>query len=124
MRNSESPRARPMWPPRRCRARNAIRRSRSCIHCESGTVSGDPLTQFTVSDVWAMDDALVRQLEPWPAFRKVDRPDFQESDFANHCPRCGALQEDSYLHSEPDDPFFSNAGLDQTHAARRTDPVE
>ncbi|MDB6044063.1 MAG: hypothetical protein JWM63_2614 [Gammaproteobacteria bacterium] len=33
-----------------------------------------------------MDDALVRQLEPWPAFRKVDRPDFQERDFANHCP--------------------------------------
>jgi hypothetical protein len=78
-----------------------------CIHCESGTVSGDPLTQFTVSDVWAMDDALVRQLEPWPAFRKVASPDFQESDFFNHCPRCGALQDDFYLHSEPGDPFFS-----------------
>ena len=30
----------------------------------------------------------------------------QASCFANHCPRCGAMQEDLYLHSEPDQPFF------------------
>jgi hypothetical protein len=78
-----------------------------CIHCESGTASGDPLTQFTVSDVWAMDEALARQLSPWPDFRQVDHPDSQAVYFANHCRRCGALQEDLYLHSEPDEPFFN-----------------
>jgi len=41
-----------------------------CIHCESGTVAGEPLTQFTVSGIWAMDDALARQLVLWPSFRK------------------------------------------------------
>jgi hypothetical protein len=78
-----------------------------CIHCKSGTASGEPLTQFTVSDIWAMDEALARQLEPWPSFRKSDSPDSRESGFANYCPRCGALQDDQSLHSEPGDPFFS-----------------
>jgi hypothetical protein len=91
-------------------ATTSCRRCRSgieviCIHCESGTVSGDPLTRFTVSGIWAMDEALVRQLRPWPTFRKVDDPG-GGSYFANHCPHCGALQEDMYLHSEPEDPFF------------------
>jgi hypothetical protein len=74
-----------------------------CIFCETGIVSDEPLTHFTVSGIWAMDSALARQLEPWPFFRPVE----QEGDFANHCPHCGALQEDLYLHSEPDQPFFS-----------------
>ena len=74
-----------------------------CIYCESGSASDEPLTQFSVSGIWAMDDALARQLEPWPFFKPVD----QESYFANHCAHCGALQEDLYLHSEPDQPFFS-----------------
>ena len=26
--------------------------------------------------------------------------------FANHCPHCGAIQQDLYLHTEPDEPFF------------------
>jgi uncharacterized protein DUF5710 len=78
-----------------------------CIHCESGTVSGEPLTQFTVSDLREMDEALARQLQPWPNFRKVGGPDDGMSYFANHCPRCGSLQEDMYLHSEPGEPFFN-----------------
>jgi hypothetical protein len=77
-----------------------------CIHCESGTASGEPLTQFTVSDVWAMDENLIRQLRPWPTFRRISGPDGETGDFANHCPRCGTPQEDMYLHSEPDTPFF------------------
>jgi len=76
-----------------------------CIYCESGSVSGEPLTQFTVSGTWAMDDALGRQLKPWPFFRKV--PGYSESYFANHCPHCGAAQDDLYLHSEPDQPLYS-----------------
>jgi hypothetical protein len=74
-----------------------------CVYCGSGIVSDEPLTHFTVSGVRAMDGALARQLEPWPFFRPGD----QGSCFANHCPHCGALQDDLDLHSEPDQPFFS-----------------
>jgi uncharacterized protein DUF5710 len=77
-----------------------------CIHCENGTASGDPLTQFTVSNIWAVDDSLARQLRPWPTYRRVTDPDGAADYFANHCPRCGAPQDDMYLHSEPDEPFF------------------
>jgi hypothetical protein len=75
-----------------------------CIYCAGGTVMDEPLTEFTVSSIRAMDGALAAQLAAWPAFREVS--DHDESYFANHCPRCGALQEDLYLHSEPDQPFF------------------
>jgi hypothetical protein len=74
-----------------------------CIYCESGSVSDEPLERFTVSEVWAMDDTLTRQLEPWSFFRYVE----QEGHFANHCPHCAEQQKDMYLHSEPDQPFFS-----------------
>lgn len=80
-----------------------------CIHCESGTVSGEPLSQFTVSHVWAMDRALAQQLEPWPGFRGDHSSVYGEGDFANHCPHCDALQEDLDLHSEPGQPFFGIA---------------
>jgi Domain of unknown function (DUF5710) len=83
-----------------------------CIHCANGAVSGEPLIQFTVSDVWAMDEALTRQLRLWPTFRRTTRRNGEAGDFANHCPHCGAPQEDLYLHSEPDSPFF-----DIPHAA-------
>ena len=48
-------------------------------------MSGETLNQFTVSNVWAMDSALVRQLELWPMFRQVYGEDGQGSYFANHC---------------------------------------
>jgi len=51
----------------RCRATIEV----ICIHYATGTVSEEPLTQFTVSDIWAMDDALARQLAPWPTFRRA-----------------------------------------------------
>ncbi len=88
-------------PCQRCRSSIEV----ICIHCASGTVSGETVDRFTVSDIWAMDEALARQLRPWPAFREVRDPD-GEGVFANHCPRCGAPQDDLYLHSEPDEPFF------------------
>jgi hypothetical protein len=74
-----------------------------CIYCENGIVSDEPLEQFTVSDIWGMDSALARQLEPWAFFKSID----DESGFANHCPHCDALQDDTYLHCEPDQPFFN-----------------
>ena len=74
-----------------------------CIYCESGTVSDEPLTRFTVKGLWALDRALARQLEQWSFFKPAD----SQSTYANHCPRCGAVQDDLYLHSEPEHPFFS-----------------
>jgi hypothetical protein len=78
-----------------------------CLHCESGTVLGEPLARFTVFDVWAMDDSLTQHLEAWPNYRRVDGRGDDGTVFANHCPRCGSPQEDMYLHSEPDQPFFN-----------------
>lgn len=77
-----------------------------CVYCEAGSVSGEPLTQFTVADILAMDEALARQLAAWSGFRPVDNPDIDGPRFANHCPHCGAEQDDRDLHSEPGEPFF------------------
>ncbi len=53
-----------------------------------------------------MDGALGKLLQPWPYFRKGTEEDSEEGIFANHCPHCGAIQEDYLLHSEPGDVFF------------------
>jgi len=89
-------------PCHRCRTATEV----ICIHCKSGTVFGDPLSPFTVVDVRAMDESLARQLHPWPAYRRAQLPNGDLGDFTNHCSQCGAPQEDMYLHSEPDAPFF------------------
>ena len=77
-----------------------------CIHCESGMVCGEPLDRLAVSDVWAISDSLARQLGRWPNYRKVIAQNAEDGYFANHCPHCGAVQEDYLLHSEPGDVFF------------------
>ena len=56
-----------------------------------------------------MDETLTRHLGAWPTFRKEDGPESQESAFVNHCPHCGAPQDDLLLSSEPDQPFFNVA---------------
>jgi hypothetical protein len=86
----------------RCHARIEV----ICIYCDTGTAYGNALTRFTISDISAMDEALARQLEPWPNFRQVSDPSGEAGNFMNHCPRCGSPQEDMYLHSEPDEVFF------------------
>ena len=45
-----------------------------CIYCESGTVLGEPLSQFTVSSIRAIDDVLAGQLAPWSTFRQTPSP--------------------------------------------------
>ena len=81
-----------------------------CLFCDSGTDTeiGDPLSHFTVSNIWAMDDALAKALERWPHFRS-GTGEGSTNGFANHCPHCGAMQEDYLLHSEPGDVFFGIA---------------
>jgi len=82
-----------------------------CIYCTSGmdTEIGDPIAKFTVSNIWAMDDALAKMLQRWPNFRREIGEGSEEGNFANHCPHCGAMQEDYILHSEPGDVFFNIA---------------
>jgi hypothetical protein len=79
-----------------------------CIYCESGTdmEMDEPLSQVTLSNIWAMDEALADQLERWPMFKNTADPDADGGYFANHCPQCGAVQEDYLLHSEPGEVFF------------------
>ncbi len=78
-----------------------------CIHCQSGTdtQSGDSMPRFTVSNMWAIDNALAAQLEVWPYFKRIEVGG-AAGDYANHCPHCGAPQEDYLLHDEPGDVFF------------------
>jgi uncharacterized protein DUF5710 len=78
-----------------------------CLHCESGSVSGEPLDRFTVSGIRAMDEALAHQLRRWPMYRRIDDPETDAGDFANHCSHCGAPQCEFDLHAEPDAPFFN-----------------
>ena len=82
-----------------------------CIYCKSGvdTEIGDPLVDFTVSNVWAMDVILAGLMQRWPCYRKGAGEDAGEGNFANHCPHCGAMQEDYLLHSEPGNVFFGLA---------------
>ncbi len=79
-----------------------------CIYCEEGVDVDEPLTCFTVSNIWSMDDALACQLAPWPNFKRGVGPIHGAPYFANHCPHCDTLQEDFLLHDEPSDPFFPN----------------
>jgi hypothetical protein len=86
-----------------CRARIEV----ICIYCESGTEAGldEPMRRFTVSNIWAVDEALAEQLARWPHFKPVGGR-HTEGLFANHCPHCSAVQEDYLLHDEPGDLFF------------------
>jgi hypothetical protein len=57
-----------------------------------------------------MDESLAQQLLSWPHYRKVVARGEEGGTFANHCPVCGAVQDEMYLHSEPDQPFFDIPG--------------
>lgn len=82
-----------------CRCRRGI--EVLCLYCRRGTVSGEPLEAFRVQCVWAVDDRLRRQLQRWPDYRL----DAGAGTFLNHCPQCGAAQDDADLHDEPGQPF-------------------
>jgi hypothetical protein len=83
-----------------------------CIYCDTATLADEsdepdePLTRLTLSYLTAMNPALAVQLERWPFFRKGFSSVTYGSYFANHCPQCGELQDDLFLHSEPDQPFY------------------
>jgi hypothetical protein len=99
-----------------------------CLFCMTGTIADEgyePMTEFTLSHIYAMDTALARQLEIWPSFHKGFSSLLQDSYFANHCPHCGTLQEDTFLHMEPDAPFFDipHAPPDRITLIRLPDPI-
>jgi hypothetical protein len=83
-----------------------------CLYCDGGIDAelDEPLAQITVSNIWAMDAALAQQLEPWPGFRPRDAAGSGQGEYLNHCPHCGAAQEEELLHAEPRAVFFSVAG--------------
>ena len=56
--------------------------------------------------ICAMDESLAQQLTPWTNFKRGTSPIRQSTYFANHCPHCNTLQEDIFLHDEPEGPFF------------------
>jgi len=72
----------------------------------SGSTSDEPLRRFTVSDLSAIDENLAQQLQAWPIFHRIRTPNGDAGNFTSHCRHCGTPQEDLYLHSEPDHPFF------------------
>lgn len=82
-----------------------------CIYGKRGldTEIGNPIADFTVFNIWAMDEGLAKQLKPWPSYRPGVGEDAESRLFANHCAHCGAMQEDYRLHSEPGDVFFGLA---------------
>ncbi|HEX4050898.1 MAG TPA: DUF5710 domain-containing protein [Steroidobacteraceae bacterium] len=93
------------------RARTDCRRCRHsievvCVYCRRGTVSGEPLEAFRVQCVWALDEDLRRQLQRWPGYRM----DAREGIYLNHCPQCGAAQDEADLHDEPGQPFHDLCG--------------
>jgi hypothetical protein len=83
-----------------------------CIYCESGTdvVRGEDMTCFTLSNVWAINQSLAKQLEQWPFYRKDGGVD--DGNFSNYCLSCGAVKEDYWLHAEPGDVFFAVSDSD------------
>ena len=66
-----------------------------------------PYRQFSVSNVTALDASLRHQLTSWPHFRVGYNRAARREYFANHCPRCNALQDDYFLHCEPSGAFFA-----------------
>jgi hypothetical protein len=82
-----------------------------CIYCKSGVdaETGDPIADFTVFNIWAMDASLAKLIARWPCYRQGVGENAEAWLFANHCPHCGAIQKDYRLHSEPGDVFFGLA---------------
>jgi hypothetical protein len=56
-----------------------------------------------------MDGVSAKLIERWPHYRQGVGADAEEGNFANHCPHCGAMQEDYLWHSAPGDVFFGLA---------------
>lgn len=78
-----------------------------CLYFQTGFVLGEPLMNFSVSNVTAMDYSLRKQLERWPDFRLARRGPGAGQLYLNHCPRCGISQDDFFLHCQPEGLFFS-----------------
>jgi hypothetical protein len=94
-----------MRPPKGAR-RMAVAKKPRRRQARSNDQCHELLMQFTVSNIWAMDGALATQLERWQFFRRETGAGSEEGCFANHCPHCGAMQEDYLLHAAPGDVFF------------------
>ena len=82
-----------------------------CLYCEQGTVDGEPRTNFVVSEVTAIDEALRQQLTAWPQYRFAYTRASGRC-LTNHCTHCTARQADYFLHCEPGGAFFRIRGAE------------
>ena len=77
-----------------------------CIYCQSGRdlETGEALERLTLSNISSVDATLAPTLQRRRFFSTATGS--EAGYFANHCPYCGAVQDDYLLHSEPGDVFF------------------
>ena len=87
----------------RCSARIEV----ICVYCERGEIRGQRFHRFTVSNISAVDEVLERQLASWPLFHLGFSRSAGAHYRVNHCTRCGAAQDDYFLHCEPEGAFFA-----------------
>jgi hypothetical protein len=78
-----------------------------CLYCQTGFVEGEPMFDFSVSNVAAIDGSLRLQLARWPNFHIARRHGVEWGGFSNHCPSCEKIQDDFYLHCRPGGIFFA-----------------
>jgi hypothetical protein len=78
-----------------------------CLYCQTGFVDGEPMIDFSVSNVTNVDESLRLQLARWSNFHLKRRHGVDFGGFANHCPSCDRIQDDFYLHCRPHGIFFS-----------------
>ena len=88
-----------------------------CLFCEAATVDGEARDNLVVSNMTDASESLLNVLRAYPHFRPSHSRTADFAYFANHCERCGAMQGDFYLHSEPGGAFFPESAAD---AARIT----
>ena len=87
----------------------------ACWKCKAPTAVAGLLAERTadedipcmVSEVACIDDGVLAFIQSHvPNYRLGYSKMAGESYLANHCPSCGIIQGDFFLHSEPGGPFF------------------
>ena len=86
-----------------------------CVFCDGGEIEGDDWGRFSVSNLTAFNEPVRKALQLFPYFRLAKSKSADASYYANHCSRCGSLQGDFYLHSEPGGAFFPETRQDYAH---------
>lgn len=76
-----------------------------CLYCQEGRVDDERVGAFRVQCLWAVDEALGRQLSGWSSYRWSRLA----GRYLNHCAHCAAEQDEDALHEEPGAAFYELA---------------